>query len=167
MHLSLRALSDVVEADVRPLLPLPMVPGYDAVLFEGPGQGSVIRRQGIPFTPAWEKPVAALLDHFELTDVTLLGISLGGCLAPRAAAFEPRVRRVIAFDVCWDLFQAGLSTRPPPLRLALRALVALRAGRLLDRVSAARWSATPSRAGRWSTAATCSASSGPTTTSDA
>jgi pimeloyl-ACP methyl ester carboxylesterase len=109
--------------------------GYDALLFEGPGQGSVIRRQGIPFTTAWEKPVAAVLDHFELTDVTLLGISLGGYLAPRAAAFEPRVRRVIAFDVCWDLFEAGLSTRPPPLRLALRALLALRAGRMLDRLT--------------------------------
>jgi pimeloyl-ACP methyl ester carboxylesterase len=86
----------------------------------------------MPFTPAWERPVAAVLDHFELDDVTLLGISLGGTLAPRAAAFLPRIRRVIAFDVCWDLFEAGLSTRPWPLRLALRTLLALRAGRALD-----------------------------------
>ena len=106
--------------------------GYEAVLFEGPGQGAVIRRQGIPFTTAWERPVAAVLDHFELDDVTLLGLSLGGYLAPRAAAFLPRIRRVIAFDVCWDLFEAGLSTRPWPLRLALRSLLALRAGGALD-----------------------------------
>jgi pimeloyl-ACP methyl ester carboxylesterase len=106
--------------------------GYEAVLFEGPGQGAAIRRQGMPFTPAWERPVAAVLDHFELDDVTLLGISLGGTLAPRAAAFLPRIRRVIAFDVCWDLFEAGLSTRPWPLRLALRTLLALRAGGALD-----------------------------------
>jgi pimeloyl-ACP methyl ester carboxylesterase len=106
--------------------------GYEAILFEGPGQGAVIRRQGIPFTPEWERPVAAVLDHFALDDVTLLGISLGGCLAPRAAAFLPRIRRVIAFDVCWDLFEAGLSTRPWPLRTALRTLLALRADRALD-----------------------------------
>ena len=73
--------------------------------------------------------MGAVLDHFELDDVTLLGISPGGYLAPRAAAFEPRVRRVIVFDVCWDLFEAGLSTRPLPLRIELRAPLALRAGR--------------------------------------
>jgi pimeloyl-ACP methyl ester carboxylesterase len=106
--------------------------GYETVLFEGPGQGSVIRRQGIPFTTAWERPVAAVLDHLGLDDVTLIGLSLGGYLAPRAAAFLPRIKRVVAFDVCWDLFEAGLSTRPAPLRLALRALMTLRAGRLID-----------------------------------
>ncbi len=106
--------------------------GYEAILFEGPGQGAVIRRQGLPFTTQWEHPVAAVLDHFELDDVTLLGISLGGYLAPRAAAFLPRIRRVIAFDVCWDMFEAGLSTRPRPLQLALRTLLALRAGGVVD-----------------------------------
>jgi pimeloyl-ACP methyl ester carboxylesterase len=106
--------------------------GYEAILFEGPGQGAVIRKQGIPFTTEWEKPVAAVLDHFELDDVTLLGLSLGGYLAPRAAAYLTRIKRVIAFDVCWDLFEAGLSTRPALLRLALRALLGLRAGRILD-----------------------------------
>ena len=110
--------------------------GYETVLFEGPGQGSVIRRQGIPFTTKWERPVAAVLDHLGLDDITLIGLSLGGFLAPRAAAFLPRIKRVIAFDVCWDLFEAGLSGRPAPLRLAIRTLMALRAGRLIDALSA-------------------------------
>ena len=79
-----------------------------------------------------ERPTAAVLDHFDLADVTLLGISLGGYLAPRAAAFLPRIRRVIAFDVCWDLFEAGLSTRPRGLQIATRLLLGLRAGRILD-----------------------------------
>ncbi|MCP5068831.1 MAG: alpha/beta fold hydrolase [bacterium] len=110
--------------------------GYDVLLFEGPGQGGVIRLHGIPFTTEWEKPVGKILDHFGLDDVTLLGISLGGYLAPRAAAFEPRIQRVIAFDVCWDMFEAGLSTRPPLLRGALRLLVALGADSLLDKLVA-------------------------------
>jgi len=109
--------------------------GYEAVLFEGPGQGAVIRRQGIPFTTEWERPVAAVLDHFDLDDITLLGISLGGYLAPRAAAFLPRIRRVIAFDVCWDLFEAGLSTRPLSIQVAMRTLMWLRAARLLDNLA--------------------------------
>jgi pimeloyl-ACP methyl ester carboxylesterase len=109
--------------------------GYHTLLFEGPGQGGVIRRQGIPFTMQWERPVAAVLDHFELTDVTLLGISLGGYLAPRAAAFEPRIQRVIAFDVLWDMLDAALATRPPLVRLALRTLLALRADSLVDRMA--------------------------------
>jgi alpha-beta hydrolase superfamily lysophospholipase len=108
--------------------------GYDTVLFEGPGQGGVIRRQGIHFTTEWERPVEAVLDHFALDDVTLLGISLGGYLAPRAAVFEPRIRRVVAFDVCWDLFEAALSASPPLLRRILRSLLALRADSLLDRL---------------------------------
>jgi len=53
-----------------------------------------------PLISDWHRPVAAaVLDTFGLNDVTLIGVSLGGCLAIRAAAFEPRVRRVIAFDV--------------------------------------------------------------------
>jgi pimeloyl-ACP methyl ester carboxylesterase len=109
--------------------------GYETVLFEGPGQGAVIRRQGIPFTTEWERPVAAVLEHLGLDDVTLIGISLGGYLAPRAAAFLPQIKRVIAFDVCWDLFEAGLSGRPAHLRRAVRTLMRLRAGRLLDQLA--------------------------------
>lgn len=117
--------------------------GYEVVLFEGPGQGSVIRLHGIPFTTEWEKPVGAILDHFELDGVTLLGISLGGYLASRAAAFEPRIQRVIAFDVCWDLLEAALSTRPPLVRLLLRSLIALGADSIFDRLIARQMESDP------------------------
>ena len=117
--------------------------GYDTLLFEGPGQGGVIRLHGIPFTTEWEKPVGTILDHFELDDVTLLGISLGGYLAPRAAAFEPRIQRVIAFDVCWDMLEAAFSTRPPLLRHALRMLMALGADSFLDRLIARQMESDP------------------------
>jgi pimeloyl-ACP methyl ester carboxylesterase len=42
------------------------------------------------------KPVKSVLDHLELNNVTLLGISMGGWLCLRAAAFESRITRVIA-----------------------------------------------------------------------
>jgi pimeloyl-ACP methyl ester carboxylesterase len=78
--------------------------GYDVISFEGPGQGAVLEDEHLPMTPAWHKPVKAVLDYFNLDDVTLMGISLGGCLVIRAAAYEPRVRRVIADDIFTDLW---------------------------------------------------------------
>ncbi|HXN31525.1 MAG TPA: hypothetical protein VN894_06670, partial [Polyangiaceae bacterium] len=51
--------------------------GLDIVAFDGPGQGGALE-DGIPMTVAWGKPVRAVLDHFRLSDVTLLGFSLGG-----------------------------------------------------------------------------------------
>ncbi len=68
--------------------------GYEVVGFEEPGQGGALEDTGQVLTPEWHRPVGAVLDHFTLDRVTLLGISLGGCLAIRAAAREPRVTRV-------------------------------------------------------------------------
>ncbi|MBZ6102864.1 alpha/beta hydrolase [Streptomyces olivaceus] len=80
--------------------------GLDTVIFDGPGQGTVLDA-GTAMTPDWHLPVAAVLDHFGLSDVTLAGFSLGGCLVMRAAAHEPRVARVIAWDILTDLFEAS------------------------------------------------------------
>ena len=80
--------------------------GLDTVIFDGPGQGTVLDA-GTPMTPDWHLPVAAILDYFKLTDVTLLGFSLGGGLVIRAAAREPRISRVIAMDICTSLFEAS------------------------------------------------------------
>lgn len=76
--------------------------GYDVVGFEGPGQGAARRRHGIAFDYEWEKPAKAILDYFNLNAVTWLGISMGGYLCFRAAAFEPRIARVIASSVAFD-----------------------------------------------------------------
>ena len=73
--------------------------GYEVYMFEGPGQGGVMRVQGMHFTHEWEKPVKAILDYFKLDGVTIIGISLGGYLAPRAAAFDKRIKRVVAWSV--------------------------------------------------------------------
>ncbi len=79
--------------------------GMDTVIFDGPGQGTALDA-GLPMTPDWHLPVAAVLNHFELKDCTLMGFSLGGALVLRAAAYEPRVSRAIAMDICTDLFEA-------------------------------------------------------------
>jgi len=76
--------------------------GYNVICFEGPGQGGARQESRLFMTHEWHKPVKTVLDYFKLDDVTLMGISMGGCLALRAAAYEPRVQRVIAYDVFFD-----------------------------------------------------------------
>jgi alpha-beta hydrolase superfamily lysophospholipase len=73
--------------------------GFEVIIFEGPGQGAAIRKHNLPFTHEWEHAISSVLDYFELSDITLIGISLGGYLALRAAAFEKRISRVVAYDI--------------------------------------------------------------------
>lgn len=95
--------------------------GYEVIAFDGPGQGHVLQETGIPLTPHWEGPVGALLDHLQLTDVTAIGCSMGGALVVHAAAHEPRISRVICFDVLPDFFDCALRRFPAPVQAALRA----------------------------------------------
>jgi len=81
--------------------------GYSVLTFEGPGQGSVLREQGLPLTHEWEKPTSAVLDayiagHPRPSKMVIVGLSLGGYLAARAAAFEPRLDGVVSYDVFFD-----------------------------------------------------------------
>ena len=99
--------------------------GYDTILFEGPGQGAALELAHPPMSPDWEKPVKTVLDFFRRDAVTLMGFSLGGCLVMRAAAYEPRVSRVIADDILTD-FTACFAYR---LAAPQKALV-VNAGRL-------------------------------------
>lgn len=79
--------------------------GYEVIAFEGPGQGAVRKKYGLALDHEWEKPAKAVLDYFKLDDVTWLGISMGGYFCFRAAAFEPRIRRVIASGIAYDYMQ--------------------------------------------------------------
>ncbi len=90
--------------------------GFDVYLFEGPGQGGCLREQNMKFTHEWEKPVKAILDYFTLDDVTIIGASLGGYLAPRAAAFEKRITKVVGWSIFPDFFDILLADDPKPVR---------------------------------------------------
>ena len=79
--------------------------GYEVISFDGPGQGGAIKKYGLSWDYEWEKPTKAILDYFKLNNVTLLGISMGGWFCVRAAAFEPRIKRVIAWSVSFDVMQ--------------------------------------------------------------
>jgi alpha-beta hydrolase superfamily lysophospholipase len=88
--------------------------GYSVLVYEGPGQGSVLREQGLTFTPEWERPTGAVLDaflqsHSRPVRIVLFGMSMGGYLMPRAAAFDTRIDGVIVFDVLFDMAAAARS----------------------------------------------------------
>lgn len=78
--------------------------GYSTYFFEGPGQGEVLHRCNIKMTHEWEKCTSAVLDYYNLNDVTLIGISLGGYLATRAAAYDKRITRLVMYDLIYDFY---------------------------------------------------------------
>jgi 2,6-dihydroxypseudooxynicotine hydrolase len=85
--------------------------GMATLSMEGPGQGEPGYHSTI--RPDYEAAVSAMLDaldnrkDIDLERTGAVGVSLGGYYAPRAAAFEPRLRAVVAiggpynFGECW------------------------------------------------------------------
>ncbi len=93
--------------------------GYDVIAFEGPGQGGARAVEGLTFDHDWEKPVGAVLNHFALESAGLIGISMGGYWALRAAGREPRIDRVVA----WPPVHDWLHRLPRLLRRPTRAML--------------------------------------------
>jgi pimeloyl-ACP methyl ester carboxylesterase len=93
--------------------------GYHVLAFDGPGQGSVLRRQRIPFRPDWEAVATPVIDYaisrpeVDARRITLFGYSLGGYLVARAAAFERRLAALVLDDGIFDFNSAFTRTFPP------------------------------------------------------
>jgi 2,6-dihydroxypseudooxynicotine hydrolase len=74
--------------------------GLATLAIDGPGQGEA--EYELPIEPAYERPVAAVMDWLESRNdldssrAGLYGISLGGYYALRAAAHERRLRAVVS-----------------------------------------------------------------------
>lgn len=102
--------------------------GYNVMTFEGPGQPTVRRNQGLGFITEWEKVVTPVVDwlasrpgEVDHSKLGLLGFSMGGFLAVRAAAFEHRLAAAIAIDGVYDVHQAFFNQLPPPWQAMLEA----------------------------------------------
>jgi pimeloyl-ACP methyl ester carboxylesterase len=88
--------------------------GYAVLTYEGPGQGEALRKYGLTYTAEWEKAVSATLNEFlrahaKPSTIVLIGMSMGGYFAPRAAAFEERIDGVVSYDTMYDF---GAVVRP-------------------------------------------------------
>ena len=90
--------------------------GMATFSLDGPGQGETGYALGI--RPDFEAPVAAALDvlcnrrDLDGNRVGMLGVSLGGYYASRAAAFEPRIRAVVISGGPYD-YGALIKDRAP------------------------------------------------------
>ncbi len=97
--------------------------GVATLVFDGPGQGEA--EVDFPIRGNYESAVKAVFDFIEtrrdidLLRIGLWGVSLGGYYAPRAAAFEPRVKACIALSGPYD-FGAAWDGLPELTREAFR-----------------------------------------------
>lgn len=80
--------------------------GWNALVYDGPGQGQLLFVDQVVFTPTWEKVVGPLVDWLAARSdvdpdrIALTGLSMAGDLAPRAAAFDNRLAAVVAMPGC-------------------------------------------------------------------
>ena len=95
--------------------------GYHCLLFEGPGQGMALREKGLFFRYDWEKVVTPVVDFaleqegVDRDRLALLGVSMGGYLAPRALAFEHRIKAGVANGGVWNMGRSVRDALGPDL----------------------------------------------------
>ena len=102
---------------------------YNVLVFDGPGQFGTVHRQGLHFRADWEKVVTPAVDYVltrkdvDPRRIALHGVSLGGYLAPRAAAFEHRLAACICDDGIYDFGAAQLGKVPADKREQVLAML--------------------------------------------
>lgn len=95
--------------------------GYNALMFDGPGQQSMLFEHHVPFRPDWEAVITPVVDFIvERPDVdtdalVLWGGSQGGYWCPRALAFEKRFAAGVADPGVVDVSTSWMGHLPPEL----------------------------------------------------
>ncbi|KAI9693981.1 MAG: hypothetical protein M1822_003252 [Bathelium mastoideum] len=95
--------------------------GYAVLTFEGPGQGVVLREEGLYMRPDWEAVTSQVLAWLEkyaatlkreegveldLDRIAVAGASMGGYYALRAAT-DPRIKACVSIDPFYDMWDFG------------------------------------------------------------
>ncbi len=98
--------------------------GWNAFLFDGPGQQSMLFERGVPFRHDWEAVLTPVIDTLagrpdvDASALTGYGISQGGYWITRAIAFERRLVAAVADPGVVDV-SAGWTAHLPPALLDL------------------------------------------------
>ncbi|WP_158638025.1 alpha/beta hydrolase family protein [Sphingomonas ginsenosidivorax] len=98
---------------------------FNVVTFEGPGQPTVIRDQGLTFIDEWEKVVTPLVDwcqsqpEIDAGKLGLVGYSLGGWLVARSGCFEHRLAGIACVDGLFDPARAYRASLPDSICAAI------------------------------------------------
>ncbi|AZG46496.1 alpha/beta hydrolase family protein [Gordonia insulae] len=95
--------------------------GYRVVMFDGPGQQSMLFEHGMPFRHDWEAVLTPVTDvvlglaGVDADRLAVYGISQAGYWVPRAIAFEHRYAAAIADPGVVDVEASWLANIPGPL----------------------------------------------------
>jgi len=96
--------------------------GYRVLLFDGPGQQSMLFERGIPFRHDWEHVLSPVVDYLSARDdvdaarIALYGVSQAGYWVPRALAFEHRFAAAVADGGVVDVSRSWFEHIPHRLR---------------------------------------------------
>ncbi|KAH8696106.1 Alpha/Beta hydrolase protein [Talaromyces proteolyticus] len=100
--------------------------GFNVLCFDGPGQGDALRQQKLVFRYDWEKVVTPVIDYVithpdvDQSKIVLYGMSMGGYLVARAAAFEHRAAAIVLNDGVYDFGSAFRRESPALAKLLIR-----------------------------------------------
>lgn len=95
--------------------------GYNVLMFDGPGQQSLLYEQNIPFRYDWEHVLTPVVDFLLARDdvdadrLAVYGVSQAGYWVPRALAFEHRFAAAIADGGAVDISRTWFANLPPAL----------------------------------------------------
>ncbi|MFE2160902.1 alpha/beta hydrolase family protein [Streptomyces lydicus] len=96
--------------------------GYRALLFDGPGQQSMLFEHGVTFRPDWENVITPVVDFLvarpdvDAERLVLAGISQAGYWVPRALAFEHRLAAAVADPGVVEVAESWWHQLGPDLR---------------------------------------------------
>jgi hypothetical protein len=99
--------------------------GYGVVLYDGPGQQSMLFERGVGFRPDWEAVLRPVTDYVlklpgvDAAKLALYGISQAGYWVPRSLAFEHRYAAAVADPGVVEVRTSWLKFFPKPLIDAL------------------------------------------------
>ena len=118
--------------------------GVATLAFDGPGQGEA--EYDFAICPEYERPVKAVIDWLESRGdidawrVGIWGVSLGGYYAPRAAAFERRIKACVALSGPFarsTSFEGRPSINVDTFRVRSKSATLEEAGKIAARLSLA------------------------------
>ncbi|KAL9044331.1 MAG: hypothetical protein Q9214_002522 [Letrouitia sp. 1 TL-2023] len=99
--------------------------GYAVLIFDGPGQGAVLRRDRVYMRPDGEAVTSRVMDHIyfmvqqdpdlnlDLDKVAIAGASMGAYFALRGAAADHRYAACVSLDPFYSMFDLATSRMPP------------------------------------------------------
>ncbi|RQR24600.1 S9 family peptidase [Burkholderia sp. Bp9142] len=112
---------DTTKEDYRSVSDICLKRGMATLAFDGPGQGETVFKMRT--IPDFEAAISAAIDYLETRPevdtgrIGIVGRSMGGYFAPRAASVDRRIKVLVAWGAVYDLLPMDQHT--PPNRTAL------------------------------------------------